>query len=96
MNSVAAVKLVISLLVTMPGSGEQYAMQTWAPANAKEFSTDWRTCEGLAKDIEVSGRGSKVPKVTGITAKCDVKPEALVPGVVNPQAQPASLQTVRF
>jgi hypothetical protein len=96
MNTLAAAKLVISLLVTMPGSGEQYAMQTWAPANAKEFATDWRTCEGLVKDIEISGRDSRVPKVTGIKAKCDVAPEALVPGVVNPQAKAASLQTVRF
>lgn len=96
MNTLAAAKLVISLLVTMPGSGEMYAMQTWAPANAKEFANDWRTCESLAKDIEVAGAGSRVPRATGIKAKCDVKPEALVPGVVNPKAQPASLQTVRF
>lgn len=96
MTSLAAAKLVISLLLTMPGTGEMYAVQTWVPADAKEFSSDWATCQRMAKDLEIAGYAGRVPKMTGLKARCDVKPAAGSHAVVNPHADSASLQTVSF
>lgn len=96
MNTLAAAKLVISLLVTLPGSGEMYSVQSWAPTTAKEFAKDMHACEILAKDIVLAANSGRVPGMAVYKATCDAAPEALVPGVVNPQAKAASLQTVRF
>lgn len=87
MSTVLA-KAIISLLVSMPGDGGQYAMQTWEPRDAAEFVADWKACNNQAIELQGKLIGRQFFG-SGIKAKCQIQPAAA------PTAEPAA-QTIRF